>query len=198
MDLGRHDLHAAPPGLRSLPGAARLPGLCRGLAEALPYREAKGERPVRRGATFVAIRADGAVLLRERPLHGLLGGMLETPSSPWAEAEPAGKSARGYAPVAADWRKLPGLVEHTFTHFHLELSVYRAEVGQDAQPKRAAEPERCRWLKPRAACRRRAAVGDAEGVAARARRAARQPCGSSFARAASRKASIGLRRPSAS
>ena len=46
---------------------------------------------------------------------------------------------------------------------------------------------------------RRAAVGDAEGVAARARRRARrQPCGSSFARAASRKASIGVRRPSAS
>jgi len=125
-------------------------GFAEGCAEALPYRAAKGERPVRRGATFVAVRADGAVLLRERPLHGLLGGMLETPSSPWEEAEPGGDSARRYAPVAADWRKLPGLVEHTFTHFHLELSVYRAEVGQDAQPKRAAEPERCLWLKPRA------------------------------------------------
>ena len=61
-----------------------------------------------------------------------LGGMLETPSSPWEEAEPGGNSARRYAPVAAEWRKLPGLVEHTFTHFHLELSVYRAEVGLDA------------------------------------------------------------------
>ena len=46
---------------------------------------------------------------------------------------------------------------------------------------------------------RRAAVGHAEGVAARPRRRSRrQPCGSSFARAASRKASIGVRRPSAS
>lgn len=135
-------------------GLCQLRPDCQGyadaLAEALPYRAAKGERPVRRGATFVAVRADGAVLLRERPLHGLLGGMLETPSSPWEEAEPRGNSARGYAPVAADWRKLPGLVEHTFTHFHLELSVYHAEVAQEAQPKRAAEPERCLWLKPRA------------------------------------------------
>ena len=31
----------------------------------------------------------------------------------------------------------------------LELSIYRAEVGLDAEPKRAAHPARCRWLKPR-------------------------------------------------
>jgi A/G-specific adenine glycosylase len=150
MDLGATICTPRRPACGLCPVRPDCRGFADGLAEARPYREAKGERPVRRGATFVAVRSDGAVLLRERPLHGLLGGMLETPSSPWEEAEPCGNSARGYAPVAAGWRKLPGLVEHTFTHFHLELSVYRAEVGQDAQPKRAAEPERCRWFKPRA------------------------------------------------
>jgi A/G-specific adenine glycosylase len=149
MDLGATICTPRRPACGLCPLRPNCRGYADGLAEALPYRAAKGERPVRRGATFVAVRDDGAVLLRERPLHGLLGGMLETPSSPWEEAEP-GDSARRYAPVAADWRKLPGLVEHTFTHFHLELFVYRAEVGQDAQPKRAAEPERCLWLKPRA------------------------------------------------
>ena len=104
---------------------------------------------MRRGVTFVALRADGAVLLRERPLKGLLGGMLETPSSPWAEAKGDCGSGTEHAPLKADWKKLPGLVEHTFTHFHLELSVYRAEVGLDAEPKRAAQPSRCRWLTPR-------------------------------------------------
>jgi A/G-specific adenine glycosylase len=124
-------------------------GYADGLAEALPLREEKSERPVRRGVTFVALREDGAVLLRERPLRGLLGGMLETPSSPWAEGEGTARSGTGHAPLKAEWKRLPGLVEHTFTHFHLELSVYRAEVGLDAEPKRAALPERCRWLKPR-------------------------------------------------
>ena len=89
------------------------------------------------------------MLLRERPPHGLLGGMWETPSSPWAEGGPSGKSWHSHAPLDADWRRVPGLVEHTFTHFHLELEIYRAEVGHDAQPRRAAEPERCRWLKLR-------------------------------------------------
>ncbi|MGA7458406.1 MAG: A/G-specific adenine glycosylase [Methyloceanibacter sp.] len=149
MDLGATICTPRRPACSLCPVRPDCRGYAEGLAEALPYRQAKDERPVRRGATFVAIRSDGAVLLRERPLHGLLGGMLETPSSPWAEAKAAEKSARGYAPVTADWRKLPGLVEHTFTHFHLELSVYCAEVGQDAQAKRAAEPERCRWFKPR-------------------------------------------------
>jgi A/G-specific adenine glycosylase len=41
---------------------------------------------------------------------------------------------------------VPGLVEHTFTHFHLELSVYVAEVEINATPMEAAEPERCRWV----------------------------------------------------
>ena len=198
MDLGATICTPRRPACGLCPVRPDCRGYADGLAEALPYREAKGERPVRRGATFVAIRPDGAVLLRERPLHGLLGGMLETPSSPWAEAEPAGKSARGYAPVAADWRKLPGLVEHTFTHFHLELSRLSrgGRTGCAAQARSPARALPLAQVSP--ACRRRAALGDAEGVAARARSAARQPCGSSFARAASRKASIGLRLPSAS
>ena len=111
-----------------------------GLAEALPYREEKSERPVRRGVTFVALREDGAVLLRERPLRGLLGGMLETPSSPWAEEKGSSGAGTGHAPLKAEWKKLPGLVEHTFTHFHLELSVYRAEVGLDAEPEARGAP----------------------------------------------------------
>jgi A/G-specific adenine glycosylase len=118
-----------------------------GLADVLPYREEKAERPVRRGIAFVALRSDGSVLLRERPLKGLLGGMLETPSSPWTDAEP--KAIGEHAPIDAEWRKVPGMVEHTFTHFHLELTVYRAEVERDAVLKRTAEPERCNWFKLR-------------------------------------------------
>src|SRR4051812_16252111 len=97
MDLGATICTPRRPACGLCPLRPDCRGFAEGLAEALPYRAAKGERPVRRGATFVAVRADGAVLLRERPPHGLLGGMLETPSSPWEEAEPDGNSARRYA-----------------------------------------------------------------------------------------------------
>jgi A/G-specific adenine glycosylase len=149
MDLGATICTPRRPACGLCPVRTECRGYAEGRAEALPYREEKGQRPVRRGVTFVALREDGAVLLRERPLRGLLGGMLETPSSPWVEGKPNGKSWRGHAPLKADWRKVSGLVEHTFTHFHLELEIYRAEVGRDAQPESASEPARCRWLKLR-------------------------------------------------
>ncbi len=44
---------------------------------------------------------------------------------------------KNHAPLEAEWREVPGLVEHTFTHFHLELTVYRAEVELDAQTSRS-------------------------------------------------------------
>jgi A/G-specific adenine glycosylase len=149
MDLGATICTPRRPACGLCPVRPECRGYADGLAEVLPYRAAKNARPVRRGVAFVALRADGAVLLRERPLRGLLGGMLEAPSSPWGDAAPNGKSVEQHAPLKADWRKVTGMVEHIFTHFRLELQVYRAEVELDAKPKRAAEPERCRWLKLR-------------------------------------------------
>jgi A/G-specific adenine glycosylase len=149
MDLGATICTPRRPACGLCPMRPECRGYAQGFADALPYRIEKGERPLRRGVAFVALRTDGAVLLRERPLNGLLGGMLEVPSSPWDETGAHGKSSRAHAPLTAAWRKLPGLVAHTFTHFHLELEICRAEVARDAEPKRAAYPERCRWLKPR-------------------------------------------------
>jgi A/G-specific adenine glycosylase len=149
MDLGAMICTPRRPACGLCPVRTACNGYAEGIAEALPFREEKNERPTRCGVTFVALRKDGAVLLRERPLRGLLGGMLETPSSPWAEGEGSAAPGTKHAPLKATWKKLPGFVEHTFTHFHLELSVYRSEVGLDAEPKRAAHPERCRWLSPR-------------------------------------------------
>ena len=146
MDLGATICTPRRPACGLCPVRPDCSGYAQGLAEILPYREEKAERPTRRGAAYVALRADGAVLLRERPLKGLLGGMLEVPSSPWDEGERKTNSAQAHVPLAGDWKKLSGRVEHTFTHFHLELSVLRAEVGLDAAPKRSAHPERCRWI----------------------------------------------------
>ncbi len=149
MDLGATICTPRRPACGLCPLRPRCRGLAEGIAEQLPYKEEKGERPTRRGAAFVALRRDGAVLLRERPLKGLLGGMLETPSTPWEEAAPNGKAVADHAPVKVAWDEVPGLVEHTFTHFHLELAVYRAEVGADVALTEAAEPERCLWLHTR-------------------------------------------------
>src|SRR5437764_4173802 len=54
-----------------------------GLAEELPRRAPRADKPTRRGVAFVLMRRDGAVLLRKRPTKGLLGGMDEVASSAW-------------------------------------------------------------------------------------------------------------------
>src|SRR6266851_5843174 len=97
-----------------------------GIAEELPRRTPKAEKPTRRGLAFVLARKDGAILLRKRPTNGLLGGMDEVPSSPWREGKLVIAEALKQAPVPANWKVMEGGVRHTFTHFHLELAVARA------------------------------------------------------------------------
>jgi A/G-specific adenine glycosylase len=97
-----------------------------GIAEELPRRAPKADKPTRRGLAFVLARKDGAILLRKRPSKGLLGGMDEVPSSPWREGKLVIAEALKQAPVPANWKVLEGGVRHTFTHFHLELAVARA------------------------------------------------------------------------
>jgi A/G-specific adenine glycosylase len=98
------------------------------LADDLPARAEKPVRPLRHGVAFWLTRADGAVLLRRRLQEGLLGGMIEVPSTPWRAAPWTLADAVRFAPVAVAWSPLPGAVRHGFTHFQLELSV-AAGVG---------------------------------------------------------------------
>jgi len=108
-----------------------------GIEETLPRRTPKKARPTRRGACFLLTRKDGAVLLRRRPAKGLLGGMMEVPTTPWDGDEKDEATLLREAPVAAKWRRVPGRVEHTFTHFHLDLAVFVAAA--DAKTAKSAD-----------------------------------------------------------
>jgi A/G-specific adenine glycosylase len=93
--------------------------------EMFPVKVAKAERPARAGAAFFLRRKDGSVLVRTRPPKGLLGGMTEIPGTPWS-ADFELNDAIAHAPVQASWKRLPGSVEHVFTHFALRLTVFAA------------------------------------------------------------------------
>jgi A/G-specific adenine glycosylase len=115
-----------------------------GLQASLPRKAPKVEGALRRGAAFVALRADDSVLLRTRPSKGLLGGMAEPPTSAWAlDYDPA--KAILDAPLEARWQQLPGTVKHVFTHFPLELTVLVAKLHATAEA-----PEGMRWTPRRA------------------------------------------------
>jgi len=129
MDLGATVCTPRRPACDRCPWAADCSAFASGTPEAFPKKAQKKEKPTRRGAAFWTVRADGAVLLRRRPESGLLGGMMEVPTTDWRERAWTEAEAIAAAPVAGAWRRLAGTVRHTFTHFHLELDVYAADVG---------------------------------------------------------------------
>jgi A/G-specific adenine glycosylase len=97
-----------------------------GIQELLPARAAKKEKPRRYGIAFWLTDKTGAIWLRRRPERGLLGGMMEVPSTAW-RAKPWGAAeSLKAAPLKARWRRLPGSVRHSFTHFDLELVILAA------------------------------------------------------------------------
>jgi len=99
-----------------------------GNPEAYPVKVEKPHRPTRYGAAFVAIRQDGAILLRHRPERGLLGGMTEVPTSDWT-SRADDLAAVDKAPFRAKWNRLPNKIVHVFTHFRLELAIYRTDAS---------------------------------------------------------------------
>ncbi|MEM7619021.1 MAG: A/G-specific adenine glycosylase [Pseudomonadota bacterium] len=119
-----------------------------GIAAQLPRKRPKPERPVRKGIAFLALREDGKVLLRKRAPKGLLGSMMEVPSTEWREQQPSleAPTLNKNGPVDTNWVEVPGIVSHTFTHFKLELVVYRSTVSSNATLNDCAQPSTCKWV----------------------------------------------------
>jgi A/G-specific adenine glycosylase len=140
MDLGATVCLPKRPRCLACPLAERCAARAAGSAGDLPRRAAKAPRPTRHGVAFWLVDEAGAVLLRRRPETGLLGGMMELPSTPWREAHWPAAEARGKAPIISEWTVLPGLVRHTFTHFHLEMTVWAGQAPEIAPPAATARP----------------------------------------------------------
>ena len=144
MDLGATVCRPKRPLCLVCPVRGDCRAHARGREASLPARIAKPSRPVRAGSAFLALRR-GMVLLRRRRDTGLLGGMLEVPSTDWGHALTPSEALRA-APMHGNWQAVPGVVAHAFTHFRLEMRVYRATVGRDASFINSADQQRCRWI----------------------------------------------------
>lgn len=150
MDLGATICTPKRPACALCPWNDGCAAHQRGDAEALPRRLPKREGALRRGAAFIALRPDGALLVRTRPERGLLGGMTEVPTTDWSAAfeeknalDSAPRFPAGRTGQHIIWRRIPGVVRHVFTHFPLELAVYVAKL-----PARTRAPAGMRWVAP--------------------------------------------------
>jgi A/G-specific adenine glycosylase len=143
MDLGATICTPKKPACVLCPWCDPCAARRRGDPESFPVKAAKPEGRLRRGAAFVVTRPDGAVLVRRRPENGLLGGMTEVPNTQWTHQFDEDRALE-HVPIrsgSARWRRVPGLVTHTFTHFPLELAVFRAKV-----PARTKAPPGARFV----------------------------------------------------
>ncbi|MCI5110345.1 MAG: A/G-specific adenine glycosylase [Marivita sp.] len=130
MDLGATICTPRNPACGLCPWRKSCAAWAAGTAKELPKKAPKKRKPTRFGIAYLARRVDGAWLLEQRPDSGLLGGMLGWPGSDWNDAPEENP------PIRAEWRTLPAEARHTFTHFHLHLTVKTALVPMDRAPER--------------------------------------------------------------
>lgn len=128
MDLGATICTPRSPACGICPWLEGCQARGMGIAAHLPRKLAKAVKPTRAGVVWVGRRLDGAILLERREGRGLLGGTLGFPGMGWDGSE-------GTAPAQADWATA-GMVRHSFTHFHLDLTVLYADLPQNCAPLR--------------------------------------------------------------
>lgn len=141
MDLGATICTPKSPACGICPVAGECMARAAGIAAELPARSPKRAKPVRHGIAYVARDGSGAWLLERRPPRGLLGGTLGWPGTVWGETAP-----EEAPPFAATWHDRGAEVRHTFTHFHLILSLRLAQLdrpgpdGFEALPAHGFDP----------------------------------------------------------
>ncbi len=151
MDLGASICLPKAPRCAACPLAFECLALRDGgpeLAAQYPRKLPKKAKPTRHGAALWLSDAQGRVFIRRRSEKGLLASMLEIPSTDWCSSD---------QPLAApdwlglDWQRQDAEVRHTFTHFHLRLTLYSARLprGGDAALQATLSQERdARWVAP--------------------------------------------------
>ena len=125
MDLGATICTPKRPACSLCPVNEDCKGFKNGDAELFPYKKPKKEKPTRKGAAFVMKNTKGAVFLCKRENKGLLASMTQVPTTDWNSRQD-GSFDITQAPIKADWRNA-GIAKHTFTHFHLELTVWATD-----------------------------------------------------------------------
>jgi len=126
MDLGASLCSPKKPACALCPVNQTCLAFSAGDMEQFPVKAPKAAKPTRKGAAFIILNGEGQVYLRKRQPDGLLGAMTEVPGTAWT-SRTDGATGMDALPFISDW-KLEGIARHTFTHFHLELEVWKTDV----------------------------------------------------------------------
>lgn len=132
MDLGATVCTPRSPSCSVCPWQHACAAFAAGEVERYPAKSEKTARPERWAVGFAVFRGD-RLWLRKRPSRGLLGGMLEVPSTDWRAESWTEDEASALAPFKARWDER-GQITHVFTHFTLHMQVWRCEAAAGWEP----------------------------------------------------------------
>ncbi len=124
MDIGASICSAKTPKCEICPVQGHCAAYGDGDEMRYPVKPPKKAKPLRK-ARFFWIEQDEKLLLVKRPSKGMLGSMRALPDDNWA----AGTDGHGQSPLDGNWRIHENIVQHSFTHFSLEvdLAVYQSD-----------------------------------------------------------------------
>jgi A/G-specific adenine glycosylase len=146
MELGATVCTPAAPRCGSCP----LAGMCRARAEGLVDRiPAPKKKAAKKDLVLVAarvVRADGAVLLEQRPRGGLWGGLWQPPTAESADGEAMAATAAGALLALGVPLARANVVPFATTHRAIRFVVFEAKV-RGAGAKLATSGRR--WVTPR-------------------------------------------------
>lgn len=121
MDLGAMICRPVNPKCETCPLNASCQAYHQKRTEEFPILKMKSEKPSRYGIAYILLHK-GKIFLEKRPAKGLLGGMMGVPTTTW-EADLLLQKDTFAMERSLKWQEIDKPVKHTFTHFHLYLTV---------------------------------------------------------------------------
>ncbi len=139
MDIGATICTAKNPKCEVCPVQSDCAAYDMKAPDRFPVKPPKKPKPVRK-ARFFWIEQNGKLLLVTRPSRGMLAGMRALPDDGWTVAGDGHRKP----PVSGKWDIHQNIVQHSFTHFSLEvdLAIYK---GGDQSDKPAIDTSDNIW-----------------------------------------------------
>lgn len=132
MDLGATVCKPKIPTCGDCPIQQYCLGYASGDPHKLPLLPLKVAKPKKYGIAFVIFNSKDQIFLEKRPEQGLLGGLMGVPTTDWT----LNAQDSDDFPYKGDEKFFfQERVNHTFTHFHLELRVMMGRVRQSSPGK---------------------------------------------------------------
>jgi A/G-specific adenine glycosylase len=131
MDLGAGYCSVRTPICELCPLVIYCAAYRNGNPQDYPLKAMKKPKPTRRGMAYW-IENDGHVWLVQREGTGMLAGMRALPDDRWASQ----RDGDNQPPFITDWQILNTIIQHSFTHFHLEMQIaVTAEPVEEELPR---------------------------------------------------------------